>query len=436
MLCSFRNILVSRRLNTHYGVNLLRQSHQASLASYPCPQISFPPPQFDYDFLLNQENIEKMRKNILLRKSDADLDQVIRLHSQFSVSGDQKVWEELLEATKKLPNMCGEKVLEMGDNNQTLYEGRVDPPTFKLRKFEEIARILSGGRLSNLGHLTGERTYYLTGPLAELEQALIQWTVARLVAAGFSLVSVPDLLHPEVISACGMTVGGERTQVYQLEPHYGQVALSGTAEMALGGYLAGKTISAQQKYCAVSRCFRAETGRQGEERGLYRVHQFSKVEMFSVTQPSHSQAALQDLLSLQRSLFTELGLVYRVLEMCGEELGSPASQKFDIEAWLSGRAVWGEISSCSDCTDYQARRLNIRDPAGVHLHTVNGTGCAVPRMLIAICEQNQTENGSVIIPDTLRPYMRNREMMEPKPKKQRLHFQYLTSAKYFEKNKI
>ena len=134
-------------------------------------------------------------------------------------------------------------------------------------------------------------------------------------------------------------------------------------------------------------------------------------------------------------MFTELGLVYRVLDMCGEELGSPASEKFDIEAWLPGRGLWGEISSCSNCTDYQARRLHIRDEAGQYKHTVNGTGCAVPRMIIAICEQNQTENGSVIIPETLRPYMRNRELMEPKQKKQRLNFHYLNSAKYFEKNK-
>merc|ERR1719382_1817554 len=141
MLCSFRNILVSRRLTTHFGVNLVRQSHQASPASYPCPQVSFPPPQFDYDFLLNPENIEKIRKNISLRKSDADLDQVIRLHGLFSASGDPEVGQELLEATKKLPNMCAEGVLELGDNNRTLYEDQVEPPTFKLRKFEEIARI-------------------------------------------------------------------------------------------------------------------------------------------------------------------------------------------------------------------------------------------------------------------------------------------------------
>ena len=151
----------------------------------------------------------------------------------------------------------------------------------------------------NPGLLTGERTYFLTGALAELEQALVQWTVDRVTGAGagFSLVSVPDLLHPAVISACGMAAEGERTQVYHLDPVYGRVALSGTAEMALGGYLAGKVrtelylhlitwtctqslpeSSLPGRLCAVSRCYRAETGRQGEERGLYRVHQFTKVE--------------------------------------------------------------------------------------------------------------------------------------------------------------
>jgi len=376
-----------------------------------------------------------MRKNIELRKSEADLDKVIRLHSTFLQSGGEEVERELVKETLKLPNMCAERVLDMADKNLTLYEGSKVQSKFKLRKFEEIARILSGSRLTNLGHLTGERTYYLTGCLAELEQALVQWTVSRLVKAGFSVLSVPDLLHPQVISSCGMKVGGERTQVYQLEPHYGEVALSGTAEMGLGGFLAGKTVPGEQRYCAVSRCFRAETGRLGEERGLYRVHQFTKVEMFSVCPPSNSQAALRDILNLERELYSELGLVYRVLDMCGEELGSPASEKFDIEAWLAGRQTWGEISSCSNCTDYQARRLNIRDTSGQLCHTVNGTGCAVPRMIIAICEQNQTENGSVLIPESLRPYMRNKELMEPKPKKQRLHFQYLTSAKYFVKNK-
>ena len=244
-----------------------------------------------------------MRRNIELRKSEADLDKVVRLHGLFCQTSDPEVEKELMEETSRLPNMCAERVLHMEDNNKTIYQGSFLQHDFRLRKFEEIARILTGARLSNLGHLTGERTYYLTGFLAELEQALVQWTVSRLVKAGFSLVSVPDLLHPQIISACGMKVGGGRTQVYQLEPHYGEVALSGTAEMGLGGLLAGATVTGERRLCAVSRCFRAETGRQGEERGLYRVHQFTKVEMFCVSQPENSPSVLQSLLNLGQSLY-------------------------------------------------------------------------------------------------------------------------------------
>ena len=146
----------------------------------------------------------------------------------------------------------------------------------------------------------------------------------NLVMAGFSLLSVPDLLHPSIISACGMMVEGDRTQVYQLDPGYGQVALSGTAEMALGEYLAGKTLTREQLpglMCAVSRCYRAETGRMGEEKGLYRVHQFTKVEMFCVNagQVEESSTTLAIVHQLERELFTKLGLSFRVLDMCADD---------------------------------------------------------------------------------------------------------------------
>ena len=145
MLCSYRNILVSRRLPPHFGVNLVGQCHQAASA-YPCPQISFPPPKFDYSFLLDPVSLEKMRKNIELRKSEADLDKVVRLHRLFSQTGDRELEKDLLEETTRLPNMCTERVLDMADDNKILYQGSVLQPEFKLRKFEEIARILSGAR--------------------------------------------------------------------------------------------------------------------------------------------------------------------------------------------------------------------------------------------------------------------------------------------------
>ena len=386
----------------------------------------------------------------MLRKSKASIDKVTDLYKEIYLNTDihdmksetarDAIKDELLSTGLALPNMCADRVLAMGDSPTLVYEKPFTNPEFKVRKFEDIARILSGARMSNLTLMSGERTYYLTGPLAELEQALIQWTVDQLVMAGFSLLSVPDLLHPSIISACGMTVEGDRTQVYQLDPCYGQVALSGTAEMALGGYLAGKTLTREKlpgMMCAVSRCYRAETGRMGEEKGLYRVHQFTKVEMFCVTagQVEESSSALAMVHQLERELFTKLGLSFRVLDMCADELGDPAKEKFDIEAWLPGREMWGEISSCSNCTDYQTRRLGVRAEDGTFCHTVNGTACAVPRMLIAICEQMQTKNGSVVIPEVLRTYMRGKEVMEPKPRKLRPNFVFINSANFLNKSK-
>jgi len=422
-------------------VRLCQEREYSNFEQYPTSRAKIPSPEFDWNFISDPANFDKISKNIALRKSSADLNLVTELHRKYITQGKPSDLEEsLLTEGLKLPNMCAGRVLEMGEENNVIFERHFTNPDYKSRKFEDIARLLSGARLSNLGLLTGERTYYLTGVLAELEQALIHWTVDTLLARGFSLMSVPDLLHPDIISACGMTVEGERTQVYHLDPHYGKVALSGTAEMAIGGYFAGKTLKMSElpsKLCAVSRCYRAETGRQGEEKGLYRVHQFTKVEMFCVTEGSldASGEALDLVHGVERELFTSLGLSYRVLDMCGEELGDPAREKRDVEAWLPGRGMWGEVSSCSNCGDYQARRLGVRDQGGRYCHTVNGTACAVPRMIIAICEQNQLENGSVTIPCVLRPYMRAREVMEPKPRKQRLNTTYITSAKYFEKNK-
>ena len=422
----------------------------SSASSYPCPPVSLSRPQLDWDLLSDPNNLEKIRENIKLRKSSACIDKVMELYKEIYLNTDihdmksdiarDAINDNLLAAGLAVPNMSADRVMQMGDNPTLVYEKPFTNPEFKVRKFEDIARILSGARLSNMTLLSGERTYYLTGIMAELEQALIQWTVDQLVQVGFSLVSVPDLLHPSIISRCGMAVEGDRTQVYQLDPYYGQVALSGTAEMALGGFLAGKTLTSMElpsKMCAVSRCYRAETGRLGEEKGMYRVHQFTKVEMFCVTtgELEESRSALAMVHQLERDLFTKLGLSYRVLDMCADELGDPASEKFDIEAWMPGREMWGEISSCSNCTDYQARRLGVKAEDGTFCHTVNGTACAVPRMLIAICEQMQTENGSVVIPEVLRGYMRDRELMEPKQRKKRPNFLFVTSAKFFNKSK-
>lgn len=227
-------------------------------------------------------------------------------------------------------------------------------------------------------------------------------------------MSVPDILPAEVINACGMQTEGERNQVYKLIPS--NLCLSGTSEMALAGYFAGTKLTRKDlpvKVAAVSRCFRAETSGLTEEKGIYRVHQFTKVEMFSVCHSSQSESMLDEFKNIEINLFKKLGLHFKLLDMPPHELGAPAYRKYDIEAWMAGRKMWGEISSCSNCTDYQSRRLNIMVD-DEFAHTVNGTACAVPRMLIAIIETFQKEDGTIPIPKELRPFMKKEKIARQK----------------------
>lgn len=227
-------------------------------------------------------------------------------------------------------------------------------------------------------------------------------------------MTVPDILPAEVIKACGMETDGDRNQVYRILPS--NLCLSGTSEMALAGFFAGAKVKSKEapvKVTAVSRCFRAETSGLNEEKGIYRVHQFTKVEMFSVCHASQSESILDEFKDIEINLFNKLGLHFKLLDMPPNELGAPAYRKYDIEAWMPGRKMWGEISSCSNCTDYQARRLNtfIDDDFA---HTVNGTACAIPRMLIAIIETFQKEDGSISIPKVLQQYMKKDKIQKKK----------------------
>jgi len=396
-------------------------------SSYPHQNISLPKIKLDLDFYLNPSNTAAIRRNIKQRNSDADIDSVIKLNSSNK--------DDLNRLLKNVPNMSHPLVQDL-DEPKVIFCREFETPDFKIQNFDEISRALGGlCRMQNLGLFSGERTYYLTGLLAELEQALINWTVDSLTQKGFNLISVPDILHPDIIERCGMNVEGERTQVYKLGNEFGEAALSGTAEMAIGGYLMSKRLTdLPLKLCAVSRCYRAEASQNKQDKGLYRVHQFNKVEMFVVTAGNSgaSQSALQEVQAIERDMFDQLGLSYRVLDMSPDELGNPAARKFDIEAWMPGRQLWGEISSCSDCTDYQARRLDIKDNQDSFCHTVNGTACAVPRMIIALCEQLQTSRGNVAVPQVLRPYLRQREVLQGLPKKERLNLTYVSSANFFD----
>lgn len=304
----------------------------------------------------------------------------------------------------------------------------------------------------------------LKGDGVLLELALVQWALSRVAAAGFTPIAPPDLAHSRLVEGCGFNPrdsGGAKSQVYSVADS--DLCLIGTSEIPLAGLhedaiLDSSTLPAQ--YCAVSHCFRREAGSGGQrDKGLYRLHQFTKVEMFAYVAPDSpaevagaaspppssssggsfpphirtlpspaSEAMFKRLTDMQVSLFNELGLHFRVLDMPTEELGAAAYRKYDIEAWMpcrgeDGAGAYGEVSSASNCIDYQARRLNVRYKAGPKdnrfVHTLNATACAVPRTMLALLETHQQADGSVVIPPALRPFMGGREVLTPQGWKSR-----------------
>ena len=231
-------------------------------------------------------------------------------------------------------------------------------------------------------------------------------------------------VRQSTMEKCGFQPRAENTQVYNVEDS--DLCLAGTAEILLGGVYMDETLAQAQlpiKMAAFSHCFRTEAGAAGAAtRGLYRLHQFSKVEMFVIATPEQSEAIHDELIAIEEEMYEELGFHFKVLDMSSEDLGAPAFRKFDIEAWMPALERYGEISSASNCTDYQARRLNIRyRPDAVegkkqplrHAHTLNATACAVPRMIITILENFQNEDGSVDVPEALRPFMGGVEKLTP-----------------------
>ncbi|KAG0298882.1 seryl-tRNA synthetase [Linnemannia gamsii] len=319
--------------------------------------------------------------------------------------------------------------------------------------------------------VTGSRWYYLKNEAALLELALIQFATQRAVKAGFMPVITPDVVRPEVVQACGFQPRDEASQTYWVSTvapgstkatattpdggahHHHQhsaLCLVATAEIALAGMNLNRVIEESQlpiKMAGFGRAFRAEAGSRGAEvKGLYRVHQFSKVELFVLSKADHGESdrILEDIRKFQEDIFEELGLCYRVLDMPTEELGASAYKKYDIEAWMPGRNGWGEISSTSNCTDYQARRLNIRyrtnklrqlqpqqqDTSSAtpgaggavsnsvvsteFVHTLNGTAMAIPRIIVALLETYQQPDGSVRLPECLWPFMAGIKEIHPK----------------------
>ena len=256
--------------------------------------------------------------------------------------------------------------------------------------------------------VAGQKWYFLKNEAVLLELALQRYAIDVLRAENFTLYATPDVARPEIVEGTGFDPRGEETQIYSLAN--ADLCLIGTAEITLGGLHADSILEELPlRLAGVSHCFRTEAGAAGREsKGLYRVHQFTKVEMFAYVKPEDSEAMHAELLAIEERIFQGLEIPYRVIDTATGDLGAPAYRKFDVEAWMPGRGDWGEVTSTSNCTDYQARRLRIRfrrDKKAELVHTLNGTALAVPRTLVALLENHQRPDGSVAIPKALQPYL-------------------------------
>lgn len=262
--------------------------------------------------------------------------------------------------------------------------------------------------------VAGQKFYYIKNQLVILQMALERYAMDIVVKHGFTPFITPDIAKEEILQGIGFNPRGEESNIYTLEGT--GTCLVGTAEITLGGYYQNTILDKADlpiRMTGLSHCFRREAGGAGQySKGLYRVHQFSKLEMFIYCLPEDSDRYHQEILSIEEEIFSGLGLAYRVVDTATGDLGAPAYRKFDIEAWMPGRGEdgeYGEVTSTSNCTDYQARSLNIRyrdDDDGKlrFVHMLNGTAVALSRAIVAIMENYQNEDGTISVPEVLRPY--------------------------------
>ncbi|MCR9291265.1 MAG: serine--tRNA ligase [bacterium] len=279
----------------------------------------------------------------------------------------------------------------------------------ELGKLHDLIDFESGARVAGAGF------YFLRNEAVLLDLALQQFAIQQLVQRGFTPISTPDVAQTQILQGIGFMPRGPETQIYAIEDT--DLNLVATAEITLGGMMADQVVDAEQlplKIVGLSHCFRTEAGAAGRaSKGLYRVHQFTKVEMFAFCLPEQSDAIHEELRQAECDLFDALEIPYRVVDTATGDLGGPAYRKYDLEAWMPGRGEageWGEVTSTSNCTDYQARRLNIRykvkgEKGTQFCHTLNGTAVAISRALIAILENNQQADGSILVPTALQPWV-------------------------------
>jgi seryl-tRNA synthetase len=368
------------------------------------------------------------RKQELIAEGKTLREQAATLEKQY-----KQAQEELHTALLLIPNMSHpDAPVGVTDADNKVITTRGEPTKFDFAPKDHVAlaEALDLVDFEAGAAVAGQKFYFLKNEAVLLELALVQYAMQTLLKEGYTPVITPDLARAEVLEGIGFLPrdpNPETRQVYAIADS--DLCLIATAEITLGGMHRDKVfdeLELPRKYVGLSHCFRTEAGAPGRDtRGLYRVHQFTKVEMFAFCTPDQSEALHQELLRIEESIFQGLGLPFHVIDTCTGDLGGPAYRKYDLEAWMPGRGeggAYGEVTSTSNCTDFQSRRLNVRyrvpGQKGLRfVYTLNGTAVAVTRAIVAILENYQCADGSVVVPEVLRPWLGKDRIGPPAPKK-------------------
>lgn len=412
-----------------------------------------------------RENADKVRQNTLERGMDASfVDKWLEVDSTFkSKKGEleslnkrkNEIADLLKDSSKRTPELIeeGKQVKESispleeeiksiesewsdliacipNIHFDDVPEGKSDDENVEVRKWGEIPafnfepkdHVTLGNELGILdfdagAKVSGSQFYFLKNDLVKLNYALIQFGLDFFEREGFTLVETPDLAKSKYYLGTGYAPRGDEAQIYEIDGE--DLGLIATAEVTMAGLHSDQVLPRENFplcYAALSHCFRKESGAYGKySKGLYRVHQFTKLEMFVYCSPEQSKDMHTKLLDIEERIAQAIGIPYRVVEMCTGDLGAMVAKKYDLEAWMPGRNDYGEITSTSNCTDFQARNLNVKykndEGTNEYVHMLNGTAIVMSRFPIAILENFQQEDGSIKIPEALRPYMGGREFI-------------------------
>ena len=341
---------------------------------------------------------------------------------QQTVSETEAAFDDIVGS---IPNVVLDGVPEGGEDDYVVLREvgarpQFDPALFPdgPRDHLELGELLGAIDMERGAKVSGARFYFLRGVGARLENALIQLGLARALDAGFEPLITPTLVRPEIMAGTGF-LGAHSDEIYYLERD--ELYLTGTSEVALAGFHQGEIVDVSAgplRYAGLSTCYRREAGSGGKDtRGIIRVHQFQKLEMFTYIDPADAEAEHERLLALQEGMLQSLGLPYRVIDTAAGDLGTSAARKFDVEAWVPTQGRYRELTSTSNCTTFQARRLGIRHRVGggktAPVATLNGT-LATTRWIVALLETHQRPDGSVAVPEVLQPYLGGTAVLEPK----------------------